>query len=137
MDRDGVINRNNDITFSDRIQHEEAMLLLASDYIDLVRALMKVAEEHVVKEDIINNPLNQKTRFHGEFLKARRFLDIVEGRFQIDEIIEVTRRNDEHTISGKIYDFSEGTIKMLFEQGYNDGLDGFNEYLEAKEKSTA
>ena len=48
MDRDGVINRNNDITFSDRIQHEEAMLLLASDYIDLVRALMKVAEEHVV-----------------------------------------------------------------------------------------
>jgi NTE family protein len=134
MDRDGVINRNNDITFSDRTQHEEAMLLLASDYIDLVRALMKVAEEHGVKEDIINNLLNQKTRFHGEFLKARRFLDIVEGRFQIDEIIEVTRRNDEHTISSKIYDFSEGTIKMLFEQGYNDGLGGFNEYLEAKKK---
>ncbi|MDQ3839067.1 MAG: patatin-like phospholipase family protein [Thermoproteota archaeon] len=134
MDRDSVINRNNDITFSDRIQHEEAMLLLASDYIDLVRALMKVAEEHGVKEDIINNLLNQKTRFHGEFLKARRFLDIVEGRFQIDEIIEVTRRNDEHTISSKIYDFSEGTIKMLFEQGYNDGLGGFNEYLEAKKK---
>lgn len=41
-DRDGVINRNNDITFSDRADPEEALLLLASDYIDLVRALIKV-----------------------------------------------------------------------------------------------
>ena len=64
-DRDGVINRNNDITFSDRTHQEEAMLLLVSDYIDLVRGLIKVAEEHGVKEEIINNLLNQKTRFHG------------------------------------------------------------------------
>jgi NTE family protein len=134
MDRDSVINRNNDITFSDRIQHEEAILLLVSDYIDLVRALIKVAEEHGVKEDIINYLLNQKTRYHGEFLKARRFLDIVEGRFQIDELIEVIRKNDEHTISSRIYDFSVGTIKVLFEQGYNDGIGRFNEYLESRRK---
>ncbi|MGH9976235.1 MAG: hypothetical protein ACRD8Z_10435, partial [Nitrososphaeraceae archaeon] len=66
-DRDSVINRNNDITFSDRTQHDEEMLLLASDYIDLVRGLIAVAEEHGVKEDKISNLLNQKTRFHGEF----------------------------------------------------------------------
>ena len=39
-DRDRVTNRNNDITFSDRTQQEEAMLLLTSDYIDLVRSLI-------------------------------------------------------------------------------------------------
>ena len=66
-DRDGVINRNNDITFSDRTDQEETLLLLASDYIDLIRELIKVAEESGVKEDIINNLLNQKTRFHGKF----------------------------------------------------------------------
>jgi NTE family protein len=131
-ERDGVVNRNNDITFSDRTQNEETMLLLASDYIDLVRGLIKVAEEHGVKEEIINNFLNQKTRYHGEFLKARRFLDIVEGRFQIDEIIRVNRKNDEHTISNKIFDFSVETIKQLFEQGYDDALDGFKEYIESK-----
>jgi NTE family protein len=136
-DRDGIINRNNDITFSDRTQQEEAMLLLASDYIDLVRALIKVAEDHGVEEDIINDLLNQKTRYHGQYLKARRFLDIVEGRFQIDEIIRVNRKNDKHTISNKIFDFSVGTIKLLFEQGYKDALDGFSDYLRSNVKQPA
>jgi len=131
-DRDGVINRNNDITFSDRAEQEEALLLLASDYIDLVRALIKVAEEHGVKEDIIKILLNQKTRYHGKYIKPGRFLDIVEGRFQIDDIIQVNRKNDEQTISNKIFDFSVETIKLLFKLGYNDALDGFNEYIESK-----
>jgi NTE family protein len=133
-DRDGVINRNNDITFSDRADQEEALLLLASDYIDLVRALIKVAEEHGVKEDIIKILLNQKTRYHGKYIKPGRFLDIVEGRFQIDDIIQVNRKNDEHTISNKIFDFSVETVKLLFKLGYNDALDGFNEYIESKKE---
>ena len=70
-DRDGVINRNSDITFSDRTDREEGMLLLTSDYVDLIRALIKVAEEHSVKEDIINKLLNQKTKFHGELIKLQ------------------------------------------------------------------
>jgi hypothetical protein len=114
------------------------MLLLASDYIDLVRALIKVAEEHGVKEEIIKNLLNQKTRYHGKYIKPGRFLDIVEVRFQIDDIIQVNRKNDEHTISNKIFDFSVETIRLLFELGYNDALDGFNEYIESeKEHLTA
>jgi len=133
-DRDGVINRNNDITFSDRADHEEALLLLASDYIDLVRALIKVAEDYGVKEDIIKILLNQKTRYHGKYIKPGRFLDIVDGRFQIDDIIQVNRKNDEHTISNKIFDFSVETIKLLFKLGYNDALDGFNEYIESKKE---
>jgi hypothetical protein len=128
-DRDGVINRNTDITFSDRIDHEETMLLLVSDYIEMVGTLIKVAGENGVKDDVIRNLLNQKTRYHGEFLRARRFLDLVEGRFQIDEIINITRKNDEHTISNKSYDFSIGTISLLLERGYNDArevlLSGF------------
>ena len=119
-DRDGVINRNSDITFSDRTDREEGMLLLTSDYVDLIRALIKVAEEHGVKEDIINKLLNQKTKFHGELVKATSYRDILEGRFQIDEIIRVDRNNDEHTISNKTFDFSSQTIKLLLEQGYND-----------------
>ena len=60
-DRDGVINRNADITFSDRISHEEYMLLLVSDYIEMVRTMMKVAGEHGVNDHIINTLLNKKT----------------------------------------------------------------------------
>jgi hypothetical protein len=94
----------------------------------MVRALITVAGEHGVKDDIIRNLLNQKTRYHGEFLRARRFLDLVEGRFEKDEIINIIRKNDEHTISNKSYDFSIRTISLLLERGYNDArevLSGF------------
>lgn len=134
-DRDGVINRNNDIIYSDRTHQEEDVLLLASDYIDIVRALINVAKDHGIKDIIIKNLLNQKTRYHGEILKVRRFMDIIEGRFQIDEIVNVNRKNDEHTISNKSFDFSVGTIKQLLELGYNDAREAFNEYIESLELS--
>ena len=134
-DRDGVINRNSDIIYSDRTQYEEAMLLLASDYIDLVRALIKLSRDNGVKSDVINNLLNQNTRYHGEFLKAKKFLDIIEGRFQIDEIININRKNDANTISNKTFDFSIGTIKQLLELGYVDAREAFEEYTESLKRS--
>jgi NTE family protein len=128
-DRDGVINRNNDITFSDRTDREENTLLLTSDFVDLVRALIKVAREHGVKEDTINNLLGHKTKFQGTLAKRRSYRNMLEGRFQIDEIIRVNRKNDEHTISNKTYDFTSETIKLLIESGYNDAHDEFIEYV--------
>ncbi len=136
-DRDGVINRNNDITFSDRTNQEEAILLLISDFVDLTRELLKVAEEKGVDKNFLSNLLNRKTNFHGEFLKPRRFQDILEGRFQIDEIIRVNRENDLDTISNKTFDFSSDTVKHLLERGYIDALDGFEEYKRSQASKTA
>jgi NTE family protein len=68
--------------------------------------LIKVGKEHGVKDALINNLLDQKANFHGHFLKPRKFRDILEGRFQIDEIIRVERKNDEYTVSNKTFDFS-------------------------------
>lgn len=135
-DRDGVINRNNDITFSDRTNQEETTLLLISDYIDLIRELLKVAEERGMDKNFIANLLNRKTTFHGQFLKPARFQDILEGRFQIDEIIRVNRENDADTISNKTFDFSSETIKLLLERGYSDALDGFEEYIRNQPSKT-
>ena len=63
-------------------------------------------------------------------------MDIIEGRFQIDEIVNVNRKNDEETISNKSYDFSVGTITQLLELGYNDALEAFKEYIESLELSS-
>jgi NTE family protein len=128
-DRDGVVNRNSDITFSDRTDREENTLLLTSDFVDLVRALIKLAEEHGVKEDTINNLLGHKTKFQGTLAKHRSYRNMLEGRFQIDKLIRVDRKNDESTISNKTFDFSCETIKLLIERGYNDARDEFNEYV--------
>ena len=44
-DHDGVVDRKNDITFSDRSHRDEEVLLLVSDYIDLVRDLIRIAKK--------------------------------------------------------------------------------------------
>jgi NTE family protein len=44
-DHDGVLNRNNDIAYSDRShKEEEILLLLLSEYVELVRELIKIAK---------------------------------------------------------------------------------------------
>ena len=119
-DRDGVINRNNDITFSDRTHRDEEILLLISDYIDLTRELIRIAKENKEKDEVIDNLLDRQTKYHGLLLKSRKYKDIVEGRFDIAEIIRIERKNDENTISDKTFDFSSGTIKQLLKDGYED-----------------
>jgi NTE family protein len=61
-------------------------------------------------------------------LRPRRYKEIVEGRFDIAEIIRVERNNDENTISDKTFDFSIGTITQLLKDGYEDTMDLANEW---------
>ena len=122
-DHDGIINRNNDITFSDRTEREQQALLLVSDYVDLARELIKIAKDHGAKDDVINNLLNKKTMNHGMAIKPRKYSDILVGQFEIGKVIRINRKNDENTISDKIFDFSYKTIRQLRESGYNNSMD--------------
>ena len=82
-DHDGLVNRNYDIPFSDwsHKEEEEEVLLLISDYVDLVRDLIRVARDNGVKDKVIDNLLNQRTKYHSLSLRPRLNKDIVEGRF--------------------------------------------------------
>jgi NTE family protein len=121
-DHDGVVDRKNDIAFSDRSHKDEEVLLLVSDYIDLVRDLIRIAKENGVKDKAITNLLNKRTKYHGLSWRPRLNKEIVEGRFDIEEIIRIERKNDEHTISDKTFDFSSGTIMQLLKDGYADTM---------------
>ena len=66
--------------------------------------------------------LNQRTKYHGLSWAPRVNKEIVEGRFDIEHIIRIERKNDEHTISDKTFDFSSGTIAQLLEDGYADTM---------------
>jgi NTE family protein len=131
-DHDGVINRNSDITFSDRSHKEEEVLLLLSDYVDLVRNLIKIAKEKGVKDEVIDELMNQSTPYHGQLLKPRQYKEIVEGRFDISEIVRIERKNSQDTISDKTFDFSSGTIRQLLDEGFKDATDLINEYTRAE-----
>jgi NTE family protein len=122
-DHDGVINRNDDITFSDRTEREQQALLLVSDYVDLARELIKIAKDNGAKDDVINNLLNKNTMNHGLTMIPRKYSDILVGQVEIGNVIRVNRKNDEHTISDKTFDFSDKTIKHLRESGYSNSMD--------------
>jgi len=128
-DHDGVLSRNADITFSDRTYRDQEILLLVSDYVDLVRDLIRMAKENKVKDQVINDLLDKRTRYHGKAWKPRRYRNIVEGRFDIDTIIRVERKNDENTVSEKTFDFSYGTIRQLLKDGYEESIN-YLPYLE-------
>ena len=115
-DHDGVINRNADITYSDRTQREQEALLIVSDYVDLARELIKIAKDHGAKEDVLNNLLNSNTMNHGLSMIPRKYSDILVGQFEIGNVVRINRKNDENTISNKIFDFSSKTINQLRER---------------------
>jgi NTE family protein len=123
QDHDGVINRNNDITFSDRTDSDQQTILIVSDLVDLARQLIKVAKDLGVKDEIINNLLERKTMNHSMEIKPRKYSDIVLGQYEIGRVIRVNRKNDQYTVSNKIFDFSSKTIKQLRESGYNNTRD--------------
>ena len=122
-DHDGVINRSNDITYSDRTSREQQALLLVSDYVDLARELIKIAKDAGAKDDVINNLLNKNSMNHGMTIKPRKYSDMLVGQFEIDKVVRINRKNDENTISNKIYDFSLRTITHLKESGYKNTMD--------------
>jgi NTE family protein len=122
-DHDGVTNRSNDITFSDRTRREQEALLLVSDYVDLARKLIQIAKDHGAKDEIINNLLNSNTMNHGLATKSRKYSDILVGQFEIGKVVRINRQNDESTISNKIFDFSPKTIEHLRESGYSNSMD--------------
>lgn len=119
-DYDGALNRKNDISFSDRSRQEEAILVLISDYVELIQSLIKLAKDGGINETRINNLLDQPTRLRGLLYQPKKIRETIEGRFEIDEVIRIERRNDPHTISDKIFDFSRGTINALLTDGYVD-----------------
>ena len=71
QDHDGVVNRKEDITYSDRTEREEQALLLVSDFVDLARELIKIAKDNGVKDDVINSLLERKTMNHGMAIRPR------------------------------------------------------------------
>jgi predicted acylesterase/phospholipase RssA len=125
LDHDGVVNRNADISFGDKSKTDESMLLILQTYGQLVQELIQLAKDHGTTQkmidDLLDRPLPFQERFEG--VRSTNYRDIVEGAFNMGEIIRIQRKQDEYSISNKIFDFSSNTIKHLIHAGYNDALD--------------
>lgn len=120
-DYDGVIDRKNDIIFHDRTLFDENIAILLSDFAALVNSLTKLAEDKGIDKDTLQKILDEETRViylgTGERI---RYNDLLKGRVDVDFVVRLERKNDSHTISNKIFDFSENTIRQLIQDGYDE-----------------
>jgi predicted acylesterase/phospholipase RssA len=123
-DRDGALNRLDNLFFNDKTDYDEAVANIVSDYTSLVKDFIKLAKANSIPDkkikDILSKTTNRSKHRTGE---SRQYKDLINGRFDIDiKRIERTR-NIEYDISNKALDYSMLTIQQLIKDGYEDAIE--------------
>ena len=133
-DYDGVVDRKNDIIYHDRTEFDENVAVLISDFMTLAQRLLKLAEESGASEEAVQMILNDRTKGVGFVTREQlRYDDLLKGKIDVDFVARLERKNDSHTISNKIFDFTKNTILQLIQDGYEETKDQLKKVFETKE----
>ena len=92
-----------------------------SDFIGLVKSLIKLVEEKGASEEALRKLLKAETK--SVYLatgKRWRFEDLLTVSVDVDYVVRLERKNDINTISNKTFDFSKNTIQYLIKDGYQE-----------------
>src|SRR5215471_2048130 len=120
-DYDGVVDRKNDIIYHDRTEFDENVAVLMSDFATLAQRLLKLAEESGASKEAVRKILKQETKGVGfDTRKQLRYDDLLKSKIDVDFVARLERKNDSHTISNKIFDFTKNTILQLIQDGYEE-----------------
>jgi predicted acylesterase/phospholipase RssA len=143
-DYDMTKDREKDIRFHDKTDYDLKLAQEISDYHDFVDLMSQLASD-AINEIKNNNEVfnNLKERFEkivntdqrtlNRYGKPRYFYDLIGKRFDIIDILKIQRKDDEHTVSDKIFDFSYDTISKLIKEGEKDALHAIVEHEEKKD----
>lgn len=126
LDPDSINNRVQDVLFHDKSKYDEKSAILVSDYVGISKILWnhienkdRAAAEQLKME--INKIIRSKDR-KGD---NRKFDDLINGRFTIDNLLRIEYDNNQQVgesddISGKAFEFSARTIMDLIKAGESD-----------------
>lgn len=141
-DRDDSIDRMNDIMSNDKTDYDETVAMFVSDYIDFVKRMRNLAAEAIselptsnrkkkILQDSLDNTIPQMRTKSTKRTGERRFYqDLIKGRFNLNKVLRIERKEDDNTISSKWQDFSSGTISQLLKNGYREGSFQMDIYLQ-------
>ncbi len=120
QDFDGVRDRHVDIKLSDGYDAKTDGLY--SDYVNLIEKLISLGDNDEIIKDKIERILDDYTprRFITE--KIKKNIDILKNTFKIVKVVQIQRKDDIDSISGKLADFTSETINKLMQDGYEDTL---------------
>jgi len=121
---DGVVDRKNDLTFHDRTLFDERMVVMATDYVTIIKSLIKLAKDNKIREALVDNILQQQA-LSKNFMTGKHstYGDLIKNMVSVDLVVRIERKNDIHTIANKTFDFSRATIQQLIKDGYEEALD--------------
>ena len=119
-DHDVIKDRKNDITYHDKTEYDQKVATFVTDYIDLSWELIKLAKKNNLPKEDIKKILEKRAKSRQRSGKARKYEDLVTGRFDMRRVVRIERKDDRNTISNKSFDFSSDTIQQLIEKGYKE-----------------
>lgn len=133
-DYDMTKDREKDIRFHDKTDYDVKLAQDISDYHDFVDLMTQLANDAIKEirdkndvvndlkqrfEEIVNIPQRTLTRDNQQ----RYLYDLISKRFDIIDVLNIHRKDDEHTISDKIFDFSSDSILNLIKEGERNALE--------------
>ena len=121
---DGVVDRKNDLTYHDRTLFDERMVVMITDYVNIIKGLIKLTKDNKIRKNLVDNVLQQQA-LSRNFMTGKRgtYADLIQNMVSVDLVVRVERKNDIHTISNKTFDFSSATIQQLIKDGYKEAMD--------------
>ena len=121
---DGVVDRKNDLTYHDRTLFDERMVVMITDYVSIIKSLIKLAKDNKISATLVDNILQQQA-LSRNFMTGKHgtYADLIQNMVSVDLVVRVERKNDIHSISNKTFDFSSTTIQHLIKDGYEEAMD--------------
>ena len=121
---DGVVDRKNDLTYHDRTLFDERMVVMITDYVSIIKSLIKLAKDNKISATLVDNILQQQA-LSRNFMTGNhsKYADLIQNMVSVDLVVRVERKNDIHSISNKTFDFSSTTIQNLIKDGYEEAMD--------------
>ncbi len=128
-DPDSINNRIQNVLYHDKSKYDEKVAAMISDYIYVIKDLVKMVNEKGLTEKVIydrlNNDLKNKLRSTNRQGDIRSIEDLINGRANINSLQRIEYGSyqnliDSDDIYRKAFEFSKHTIDWLFKKGYND-----------------
>jgi NTE family protein len=121
-DEDLAKDRMNDIMGCDKTDYDLKVATIVSDYMDLTSELIRLAKDKRIPRGEVSKILDKQAKSRFRTGKPRKYVDLLKGKFDVNEVLRVERKDDLHSISNKWADWSSITISNLLEQGKKDAL---------------
>lgn len=119
-DFEWIKDRNIDIKLGN--EFDAKIYGLYTDYVNLIEKLISLGDKDESLKEKINRILEEYTPRRSTAEEIKRNVDILKNTFRIVKIIQIQRKDDSNSTSGKLTDFTSETIDRLIQEGYQDAM---------------